>query len=276
MTNLHHTITNQMVPTPNLFIIGPPRTATTSLSYWLNQHPDFFLSQPKESNFITHEYENGLNYYLYKYFRHWDGQSVICDAHPMHAVVGYAADRIKAISPSAKILVIVRNAYERAFSEWRNWNSMRPGRSHKTFDDAIFANIKCFSHNKFALEGDYVPYCDSKGGCYIPSYIEGGMYWTMISRYVDLFTPENIGVIYYGDLISNKSDVIARIFNWLNIGQTSTAIKTDKVNMSGSFAQVDEGDVVAMLSESNYDFLFDKFNSDANLQHSLNGKITYI
>ncbi len=38
---------------PNLFIIGAPKCATTSLASWLSEHPNIYMSSPKEPNFFS-------------------------------------------------------------------------------------------------------------------------------------------------------------------------------------------------------------------------------
>lgn len=39
--------------TANMFLIGMPRSGTTSLAYWLRRHPDIFLAKPKEPNYYS-------------------------------------------------------------------------------------------------------------------------------------------------------------------------------------------------------------------------------
>ncbi len=40
----------------NLYLIGAPKTATTSLARWLSRHPDIFWSNPKEPNYWAADY----------------------------------------------------------------------------------------------------------------------------------------------------------------------------------------------------------------------------
>jgi hypothetical protein len=41
---------------PNLFIVGAPKCGTTSLHYWLSQHPEIFMSEPKEPKFFCTDF----------------------------------------------------------------------------------------------------------------------------------------------------------------------------------------------------------------------------
>ena len=59
---------------PNFFLIGTAKAGTTSVHYYLSQHPDVLMSDPKEPLFFQIEYERGLDYYLSTYFRNYAGQ----------------------------------------------------------------------------------------------------------------------------------------------------------------------------------------------------------
>jgi len=37
---------------PNFFIVGAPKCGTTALHTYLGQHPDIFVSEPKEPNYF--------------------------------------------------------------------------------------------------------------------------------------------------------------------------------------------------------------------------------
>lgn len=41
---------------PNLFIIGVPKSGTTSLGEYLRTHPNIFFSTPKEISFFGKDY----------------------------------------------------------------------------------------------------------------------------------------------------------------------------------------------------------------------------
>jgi hypothetical protein len=41
---------------PNLFIVGHPRSGTSSLHYYLKQHPDIFMTAIKEPNYFARDF----------------------------------------------------------------------------------------------------------------------------------------------------------------------------------------------------------------------------
>jgi len=42
---------------PNLYIVGHPRTGTSSLHDYLNQHPDIFMTPIKEPNYFAKDFQ---------------------------------------------------------------------------------------------------------------------------------------------------------------------------------------------------------------------------
>lgn len=44
-------------PLPNLFVVGVPRGGTTSLWYYLGQHPDIFMSDVKEPYYFSYSHD---------------------------------------------------------------------------------------------------------------------------------------------------------------------------------------------------------------------------
>src|SRR5436190_811051 len=59
---------------PSFFVVGAAKSGTTSLHVYLDQHPDIFMSKPKEPFFFEAEYDRGPEYYYRRYFGGWNGQ----------------------------------------------------------------------------------------------------------------------------------------------------------------------------------------------------------
>ena len=67
---------------------------TTSLYYYLSQHPDICMSHPKEPMYFWAEYESGSDFYLGKYFKHWNGQSHVGEASHRNLFFPFVPSRI--------------------------------------------------------------------------------------------------------------------------------------------------------------------------------------
>jgi len=102
---------------PNFFIIGAPKCGTTSLSVWLSEHPNIFMSPIKEPHFFNTDDRQAVTT-LDQY------EALFCDATEEHLAVGEASvwylssvEAVPAIvryQPEARFIVMVRNPLEMA------------------------------------------------------------------------------------------------------------------------------------------------------------------
>ena len=68
--------TNTVIP--NFFLIGAPKCGTTSLSLYLKEHPEVFISEPKEPHFFSDDINNGGIKDLTGYLDCFKGAQVEC------------------------------------------------------------------------------------------------------------------------------------------------------------------------------------------------------
>ena len=106
---------------PDFFIAGMPRSGTTSMYTYLKQHPDIFLSIYKEPNYFCKDLSqsdyNVRDEALYhSLFVHAAGKKRIGEGSVWYLTSTTAASEIKKFSPSAKIIVMLRNPVEMIYS----------------------------------------------------------------------------------------------------------------------------------------------------------------
>jgi hypothetical protein len=88
---------------PNFFILGAPKSGTTTLYHALEKHPAVHLSTPKEPYYFEDEYEQGTEFYWRTYFAAArTGQPLIGDARRAHLDLPYVPQRIHATVPDAR------------------------------------------------------------------------------------------------------------------------------------------------------------------------------
>ncbi len=104
---------------PNFFILGAARYGTTSLYRYMQRHPDVFMSSPKEPKFFEAEWDRGADYYWRRYFSGWGGEPVVGEARPANLFLPYVPERVHRLAPDAKLVVILRDPVQRAYSQWR-------------------------------------------------------------------------------------------------------------------------------------------------------------
>lgn len=213
---------------PNFQIVGATKCATSSLHYWLSQHKDFCMSEPKESPFVDVEYQKGIEHYS-KYFPSFEGQDFIGDANPNVFVLPWAAERIKKINPETKIIICLREPAERCFSHWSFFHNMRPGREPESFPSVICGiNKHDFNLDKFNYEGDYIMSKCPMWGNYIRTYLETGCYSHYIKNFMLHF--ENVHFVVFEDLKQNKEDEFDRLLYFLGAGSCNIDMRNRNVN----------------------------------------------
>src|SRR5918994_33933 len=187
---------------PNFFIVGAQKAGTTSLYHYLNQHPDVFMSPRKEPFFFDRElnahgevvkqefggpgdqqapkYVNIREYEAL--FAGAKGEKAIGEASPLYIYAPGTAERIKRYVPEAKLIALLRNPADRAYSAFLH--AVRIGREPlsdfaqalREEDDRIWYNW----HYQF-------------------HYRNRGLYYAQLKRYFEVFGREKVGIWLYED-----------------------------------------------------------------------------
>ena len=195
--------------TPNFLILGAPKAGTTALYAYLSQHPQVYMSPHKEPNFFAFEGapprytgpgdSSGINRssvtrldaYL-ALFAGANGEAAVGEASPLYLQFPDAAHRIHHHVPDAKLIAILRNPVERAYSDflYRRKNGNEPS------DDPLVA----FQSEDERLARGWSPYF---------GYLQKGRYADHLERYFSLFSRDQITVFLFEDL-RNEIDATLR------------------------------------------------------------------
>lgn len=199
---------------PNFLIVGAAKAGTTSLYNYLDQHPQVYMSPRKEPRYFAPEYyttfyhhaignlyrENGLSRQEYEAL--FDGvtdEIAIGEASTEYLFFEKSAERIKQTIPDAKILIVLRNPIERAFSAY--CFHVRDGRETLSFEEALAQEpIRAEQHWQVGW-----------------LYKRGGFYYDQVNRYYKLFENHKIKIILWKDLNDDPQAVCAEIFDFLGV-----------------------------------------------------------
>ena len=207
---------------PNFFIVGAPKCGTTSLSSYLQQHPDIFMCPIKEPNYFSFEdIEKQQLYYRFVHTRSLKEYEALFSGVENEKAIGEASvsylyypsvpQKIKNIVPEAKAVILLRNPVDRAFSHYLM--DVRLGYVNISFDDIV---ARKSSHRMIDL--------------YYQQYVSLGLYYDQVKRYYDIFGREKVAVIIFDDLKSNPVAVIKSLFSFLGVDDSYEPDASQKKN----------------------------------------------
>ena len=203
---------------PNFLIIGVQKAGTTSIYNYLQEHPQVFMSKVKETNFLEKDWENlppeqqnknGI-VTVEKYaelFRDVKNEKAIGEASPNYLFhYESSAARIKKYVPEAKLIVVLRNPVERAYSD--HLMHLRDAIGYRSLSE----QIKHSSHKSFILR---------KGFYYLP-----------LKHYFEQFGREQIQVFFYEDLCNNPHSFMQEMYKFLEVDAKFTPNTTKKAQVA--------------------------------------------
>lgn len=207
---------------PTFLIAGPPRSASTSLYYYMCQHPQVYMSPAKETEFFTRDYYKGTDFYQ-QYFKKAGNAVAIGEATPAYSFLPFAADRIQAATPNVKLIFCFRNPVERAYSHWLMLYN--EGIEEKNFSEAIRINKNQLRYINF--EGDAGAELWNKTAAHkkkeadwIRPYLHPGMYAASLKMYMKRFNTDNIKVIFTDDLKNNFDKTMQDLFTFIGVNNS--------------------------------------------------------
>src|SRR5438874_9396950 len=119
-----------MMRLPDFIIGGAPRSGTTWLYHLLDRHPDVYMAAPvtPEPKFflVDRLYEKGLAYYASQWFAGAGNSRLAGEKSTDYLESGAAAKRIARDLPRVKLVFILREPVDRAYSNylWTRMNGL--------------------------------------------------------------------------------------------------------------------------------------------------------
>jgi hypothetical protein len=143
-------------------------------------------------------------------------ETAIGEASPWYLYSAQAPSKIRHYVPEAKLIVVLRNPVDRAYSAFMQY--VRDGR--EPLDD--FAR---------ALEAEEERIKDNWE--WIWHYKNMGFYYAQLRRYYETFERKQIRVYLYEDLNDAPIDVLQDVFRYLGVDDTFTPDTSPRYNVSG-------------------------------------------
>ena len=203
---------NRVIAAPDFVIIGTQRGGTTSLHAYLGAHPQVTTPTTKELHFITDRFKRGRDWYLGQFPAELPPDTITGEATPYALYHPLAPQRLLEIAPEAKLIALLRNPVDRAYSHFL----LERSRGEETLDFAAALDAELDR-----LDGEEVRLARDPAYVSEPhkhaSYMARGEYARQLERWFRLFPREQILVIRSEDLYQRSAETLARVANFLAI-----------------------------------------------------------
>jgi Sulfotransferase family len=199
---------------PNFFIVGAQKAATTSLYHYLKEIPGVYMSPLKEPfYFASNAVQNSAidvirdkKEYL-RLFEKAKGYIAAGEATPVYLWDPDAPKLIHQAVPHARIIMILRDPIERAYSNYLMLVKYSGLKS--SFYDELMRDYK--SQEKLYGRSQF--------------YVELGMYYEQVKRYFDIFGREQVKVIIFEEFVQHPEQTVNEVLAFLGVNYTVTAIR---------------------------------------------------
>jgi hypothetical protein len=239
---------------PNCFVIGAPRSGTTSLYEYLNAHPDAFMSPVKEPDFFSRSALDGVSdsfgsgpdalaraaqelpdlqsdFASYEaLFANAGSADVVGEASAVYLGHPTAAEHLRRYLPEAKLIAILRDPADRAFSHF----------VHARRIYAEYERSSAGAHVQQTLDREFEQTVEDafrngpvQNAVTDPQvWVRSGFYHAHLTRFRALFPPDQLIVFLYEDLVDDAQALMTSIFRFLEIDDSFVLPSTAAFNAS--------------------------------------------
>jgi hypothetical protein len=196
---------------PNFLIIGAMRAGTSSLYQYLKQHPEIYMSPVKEPEFFvpgTQWSQAITEPAAYEaLFSGVSSEKAFGEASTEYLPNRGAAERIRRTLPDVKLIAVLRDPADRAYSDFLH--RAREGKERLSdFGQAITK------------------------GQYRDDYMRLGFYHAHLMNYRELFRGEQLKVFLYDDLRDDPVRLTQNVFEFLGVNRHFVPDVSVKHNLS--------------------------------------------
>jgi hypothetical protein len=198
-------------PLPDFLIVGAQKAGTTALYAYLRRHPRITGPSWKEVSFFDRHYARGERWYRGNFpnlLRVRD--ELVGEASPSYLFHPLAPERVAALVPDARLIVLVRNPVDRALSHYNHEVAL--GREPLSFEDALAAEEDRLRGEVDRLHAD-PSYFSHPWWNY--TYQARGRYAEQLERWLAVFPREQLMIQPSEELLAEPERTYARVLEFL-------------------------------------------------------------
>jgi len=189
----------------DFIVAGAQKSGTTALHYFLSKHPEIALPDKQEMHFFDDEkiFSGPVDYdLLHRHFPMVAGSTIAGECTPNYIYWRPAIERIWNYNPKIKLLILLRNPVDRAFSHWNMQRSK--GREPLDFLDAVNEEKRRIAQ-PLSLESRRF------------AYVTRGFYSEQLERVFTFFRREQTKTIKFEDFRDKNRETLDSIFHFLGV-----------------------------------------------------------
>lgn len=216
----YYWLTAPLRPLPNALIIGTMKGGTSTLNAWLRNHPQVLFSAIKEIHFFDDRFGRGERWYR-TYFPLWEqllGGRCALEATPSYLYrATVVAERMQALVPDARLLVLLRNPVSRAISHFGH--QVQRGVETRSPTEALMS-------------------ADGRGKGRANHYKRRGLYAEQLEQVLRLYPREQLLVLRSEDLFAQPEAVYAQVQGFLGLELQPLPLQADPENVGRTKAHI--------------------------------------
>jgi hypothetical protein len=216
-------LTNRARMLPGFLIVGAQRCGTTSMYRTLSQHPAVRKAVlHKGVHYFDMNYERPIGWYRAHFplaagigrARPAAGQPLTFESSPYYMFHPLAADRIATDLPDVKLLVLLRDPVERAYSAYAHERAR--GFESEPFERALELEASRLDGEatRIAVDPGYLSHSHQHH-----AYVGRGQYIEQLERLERLFGRERIHVVDSGDFFVKPEPVYDSVLDFLGLAR---------------------------------------------------------
>jgi hypothetical protein len=220
---------------PDFLVIGAMRSGTTSLHERIIQHPGVRAAIKKEIHFFDLEYSQGLSWYQ----AHFPSRNALQragkitgEASPYYLFHPLAPIRAAQAVPRVKLIVILRNPIDRAYSHY--WHGIRHGYENRTFEEAVDQEAAALSGEEERLVAEPGYYSRAH---HLHSYLSRGLYADQLARWRAVFPAEQFLVLENTRFAREAESETNRL--WQFLGLAPAAVRPARRMNKAAYPEMD-------------------------------------
>lgn len=198
---------------PDFLIIGSMKSGTTTLHAYLSMHTGIFMCEPKEPRFFSldENYAKGLTWYQGLFAKARDdqvtGEASTCYSRwPRHPNV---PERIKKHLPNVRLIYIMRDPVERAYSHYKH-----------RMEERIREGLDIVPFHR-AIEDD-------------AEILETGLYARQLERYLAQFDRSRLSLLTLEEFLLSPARHLNELFEFICAGEYEIGATVNRLNRSGT------------------------------------------